>query len=110
VVAFDLCDLGMGEARRDAPPAARVEDEWAVFSRIEVPTPTRLVRHITTFVRDESGLWRRDDERHENVLVDTSTVPQQFAAHGVSATVGTSFGAEPLPVGMVTVTGRRVGG
>ena len=107
VVALDLCDLRYGEVRRQAQPYARVEDDWAIFTTYEVPSPERFVRRITTFVRGEDGSWRRDDERHENVLVDTSTVPGLLAAAGVQATVGPSFGDESLPEGLVAVVGRR---
>jgi SAM-dependent methyltransferase len=76
-------------------------------SRYESPAPARFVRHITTFVAAGDDSWRRDDERHENVLVDTAGVPALLAAHGVEATVSAGFGDRPLPDGMVAVTGRR---
>jgi SAM-dependent methyltransferase len=107
IVAFDLCDLRYGTVRRDAPPFARVEEEWAIFTAYDVPSPARFVRRITTFVRQDDGSWRRDDERHENVLVDTSTVPGLLAAAGVQARVAASFGDESLPEGIVAVVGRR---
>lgn len=109
VLALDLCDRRFGEVRKDAPAGTRVEDDWAVASRTEIPSPDRLVRHITTFVRVDAGGWRRDDERHDNVLLDTSLVPARLAAHGLQATVAPSFGIEPLPEGMVAVTGHRSG-
>lgn len=51
--------------------------------------------------------WRRDDERHENVLVDTAQVPARLAELGVVARVSASFGDEGLPEGLVAVVGRR---
>jgi hypothetical protein len=63
------------------------------------------VRDITTFVPDGAGAWRRSHERHRNVLVDTSAIPALLAAHGVTASVGTSFGAAELPPGLRAVTG-----
>ncbi len=107
VLAIDLCDLGWGAARRDAPARAEVTDEWAIITRFSVPDPTRFVREITVFVREDSGAWRRDDERHENVLVDTAAVPAFLKEYGIDATVGSSFGMEELPVGLRVVTGRR---
>jgi SAM-dependent methyltransferase len=107
VVALDLLDLSYGVARADAAPYARVEDGWALFTRYESPAPERFVRHITTFVAAGDGSWRRDDERHENVLVDTAGVPALLAAHGVEATLSAGFGDQRLPEGMVAVTGRR---
>jgi hypothetical protein len=62
---------------------------------------------ITTFVPDGHGAWRRDSEHHENVLVDTSGLPALLREHGVTATVGSSFGTEELPTGMVAVTATR---
>jgi SAM-dependent methyltransferase len=105
VLAIDLCDLEFGRARRDAPDLARVTDDWAIISRMSIPSPDRCVREITTFVRAPDGSWRRDDERHDNVLLDTAQVPALLRAHGLEAAVGTSFGGEELPVGLVTVTG-----
>ena len=62
---------------------------------------------MTTFVRQQDGSWRRDDERHDNVLVDTSAVPVLLARHGVDATVSTSFGEAELPIGLVAVVGLK---
>ncbi len=107
IVALDLCDLRFGEVRRQAPPYARVEDDWAIFTTYDAPSPDRFVRLITTFVRREDRAWRRDDERHENVLVDTSRVAGVLAAAGVQATVRPSFGDESLPEGLVAVVGHR---
>ena len=109
VLALDLLDLRYAAARTDAAPYARVEDGWALFTRYEAPRADRFVRHITTFVRAEDRSWRRDDERHENVLLDTAEVPGSLAAHGVEATVAPSFGDERLPDGLVAVVGRKVG-
>jgi hypothetical protein len=73
-----------------------------------VPEPNRYVRIMTTFIREEDGTWRRDDERHDNVLIDSSKVPELLAAHGVEATVSRRFGDEQMPTGLVAVVGRRV--
>jgi SAM-dependent methyltransferase len=109
-LAIDLCDLDYGRARRDAADLARVTDEWAIISRMSIPRPDRCVREITTFVRTPDGSWRRDDERHDNVLIDTARVPTLLRAHGLEVVVGTSFGGEELPVGLMTVTGHRAQG
>jgi SAM-dependent methyltransferase len=107
LLALDLCDLSWGQARLDAPDLVRVTHEWALFSRFSVPSPDRFVREMTTFVRNDDGSWRRDDERHDNVLLDTSLVPAWLAEHGVDAVIGPSFGGEELPAGLVTVVGER---
>ena len=108
VLAVDLLDRRYGEARRDAPPYARVEEDWALVTRYEAPARDRFVRHITTFVAAGDGSWRRDDERHENVLVDTAGVPAVLGEHGVRVSVEPSFGGERLAEGLVAVIGRRI--
>jgi SAM-dependent methyltransferase len=115
VLSIDLLDLDYGPSRRDAPPFAKVTDDWAIVTRYSLPAPDRFVREITTFLpRDDDagvgvgvgagagGTWRRDDERHENVLVDTARVPALLADHGVTATVG----ASTVP-GMRLIVGHR---
>ncbi len=62
---------------------------------------------MTTFVRNDDGTWRRDDEHHDNVLIDTSRVPALLAEHGVDAKVGRSFGSEELPIGLHTIIGHK---
>jgi SAM-dependent methyltransferase len=110
VLAIDLCDLGYAEARGDQPPSRGwVGDDWAIVTEFAVPSPDRFVRQMATFVRNEDGSWRRDDERHDNVLIDTSRVPALLARYGVEAEVRTSFGSETLPAGLHAIVGRRPG-
>ena len=107
MLAIDICDLEWGEVRRDAPPLGRAGDDWAIVTESSVPTPNRFVRQMAIFVRTDDGSWRRDDERHENVLVDTTRVPGMLAEHGVEAYVASSFGGEQLPAGLRAIIGRR---
>jgi SAM-dependent methyltransferase len=107
--ALDLCDLEWGALRREAPNSAKIDEDWAIVTRFEVPSPDRFVRHITTFLRNDDGSWRRDDERHDNVLVDTATIPARLAGGGLEVTVRPSFGDETLPPGLRVVLGRRPG-
>jgi SAM-dependent methyltransferase len=107
VFAIDLLDVRYGEVRTEQPDMARLDDAWAIYTRYEVPAPDRFVRAITTFVRNDDGSWRRDDERHENVLVDTSRVPALLAEHGIDAEVRASFGTEKLPDGLTAIVGGR---
>jgi hypothetical protein len=65
---------------------------------------------MTIFVRDDDGSWLRDDERHDNVLIDTARVPGLLRDHGVDARIAPSFGSEQLPEGLVAVIGRRPAG
>ncbi|CAN5563681.1 hypothetical protein BH24ACT26_BH24ACT26_00610 [soil metagenome] len=107
VLAIDLCDLEWGEARRGVPNLGRADDDWAIITEFSVPSADRFVREMTTFIRNEDGSWRRDDERHDNVLIDVGRVPALLGDHGVEATVASSFGAERLPQGLRVVLGHR---
>lgn len=107
VLAIDLCDLEWGEARREMAGVGRVGEDWAIVTAWSVPAPSRFVREMTTFVRNDDGSWRRDDERHDNVLVDTTLVPELLARHGVEARVASSFGSVELPTGLRAVIGTR---
>jgi SAM-dependent methyltransferase len=107
VVALDLCDLEYGASRRGEPPFARITDEWAIITEFDLASPQRFVRQMATFLRNDDDTWRRDDERHDNVLIATSAVPELLGEHGVAATVGDSFGTEELPAGLRTIVGRK---
>jgi hypothetical protein len=54
-------------------------------------------------------MWRRDDEMHDNVLVDTSEIPALLTDNGIDAEIRESFGGETLPTGLVAVVGYRRG-
>lgn len=107
VLAIDLADLRWAEARLDLEQHSRVADDWVIVTRYEIPAPNRYVRKMTTFLRNTDGTWRRSDERHDNVLIDTAAVPARLADHGVSATVGAAFGTEVLPDGLAVITGTK---
>ena len=107
VLAVDICDLQWGVARREAPNHGRVGEDWAIVTEYSMPSPTRFVRQIAVFVRNHDGSWRRDDERHDNILIDTTRLPGLLAEHQVEATVTASFGSETLPVGLRAVIGWR---
>ena len=107
ILALDICDLEWGRARQAAPSIGRVGDNWAIVTEFSMPSRARFVRQMAVFIREENGLWRRDDERHDNVLIDTSHLPGLLAEHQVQATVAASFGEETLPVGLHAVVGYR---
>ena len=104
VLAFDICDFRWGEARRDEPPRVWFDEEWVLITRTSVPDRGTFRREMTTFVR-AGEMWRRNDEVHDNVLVDTSQIPALLGRHGVDAEVRASFGTEVLPTGLVAVIG-----
>jgi SAM-dependent methyltransferase len=108
--AIDICDLEWAAVRQGAPGAGKIADDWAIAVEFSIPAPDRFVRDIATFIRNADGTWRRDDERHENVLLDTTLIPDFLRPHGVDVAIGTSFGAETLPPGLRTLVGRRRGG
>lgn len=107
MLAVDICDLEWGVAHRDAPNLGRVGDDWAIIAEFSTPSPARFVRQMAVFVRNQDGSWRRDDERHDNVLIDTSRLAGLLADHHVDATITTAFGAETLPIGLHAVIGHR---
>jgi SAM-dependent methyltransferase len=107
VLAIDVCDLEFGRVRAGEGTVGRAGPDWAVLADFSAPAPDRVVRDITTFVPDGAGAWRRSRERHEYVLVDTSLIPALLSRHGVTATVGSAFGAAELPPGLRAVTGVR---
>jgi SAM-dependent methyltransferase len=105
IVAFDVCDLAWG--RRDLSTQARAGEEWAIITEFSLPSRDRFVREITTFLPNGDGTWRRDHERHENVLVDVTRVPGVLAGQGVEASVRPAFGTETLMAGLFAIAGSR---
>ena len=106
VLAFDLCDFEWGEARLDAPPQVWFGDDWALITRTSVSERRIFRREMTMFTR-AGDAWRRDDETHDNVLVDTDTIPTLLGELGLEAEIRRSFGDETLPIGLVAVIGHR---
>ncbi len=107
VLAVDCCDLEWGRAREGHDVHARVGDDWAIVTRYGRPSPEVFVREMTTFLREADGCWRRDDERHDNVLVDTAAVPGWVAPTGVTIEVAQAFGDERFPAGLRALIGRK---
>lgn len=107
VLAIDLCDLDYAEAVSGEPVFAKVADDWAIVTRRSTPSPARFVRTMTTFTRTADDAWRRDDEVHVNVLVDTAQAASLLVAEGIDAAVRTAFGAEALPPGLRAIVGAR---
>ena len=107
VLAIDVCDLEWGAARRDVATHGRVGQDWAIITETSTPAANRFVREMTIFVKNDDGSWRRDEERHDNVLIDTTLVPGLLAQQGVEAQVRPSFGTEQLPTGLRALVGHR---
>ncbi len=106
-------DLGFGfHADRCAPGILAIghvlnylSDEAAVARAADAMAGALRPGGVLAFVRNQDGCWRRDDERHDNVLVDASQIVGLLRSHGVDVVLGTSFGVEELPTGLVTVVG-----
>jgi SAM-dependent methyltransferase len=109
LLAIDLCDLEWAAARAEQRPVGWVSEDWALVTEFSVPSPDRYVRQMAMFTRNDDGSYRRDDERHENVMVDVSTVPPLLAEHGVETEVLDAFGDEELPAGLKVIVGRKAG-
>lgn len=110
ILAFDVCDLAYGEARRGERSMGWVRDDWTLVTQFSRPTPELFVRQMAVFTRNPDGSWRRDDERHENVLLDVTTIPPLLAAHGVEAELRPAFGDETeMPTALYAVVGRKAG-
>lgn len=102
--AVDIADLEWAQNAR-VGQIVKVEDDWAWINRVSSPRPDLYLREMTSFVRQPDGAWHRDDERHENVLIDTTEIPGWLAEANVDARVGDSFGTENLPTGLRAVVG-----
>ena len=107
VLAFDICDHEWGESRRGQVPRVWSGEDWVLITRTSLPNRGTYRRDMTTFVQIDHELWRRDDEVHDNVLVDAKAIPAILDRHGVETEVRVSFGSETLPRGLVAVVARR---
>jgi SAM-dependent methyltransferase len=107
VFAVDICDFRWAESRVGQNPLPRVGDDWAILTRWEIPDRTRFRRVMTTFLRNDDGTWRRDDETHDNVMVDTASIPALLAPTGVDVEVRPAFGDETFPEGLVALVGTK---
>ena len=93
VLALDLEDLSTRDAQMARPPAAWVGEDWALFMERVSDGPTHFARVQTVFVREDDGRYRREHERHDNVLIDVpGVVPPLLEAEGLEVSVGLSFG------------------
>jgi SAM-dependent methyltransferase len=109
ILAFDVCDFSYAEARvDDLSSRGWVDDDWALITQFSLPARDQFVREMTIFTRNDDGTWRRDEERHDNVLLDVATIPPLLAEHGVDAEVRDAFGTERLPPGLKVIVGRKV--
>ena len=107
ILAIDICDLAWGRVRRGTTSVGWVGEDWGLVTRFPFEGEDRYIREMTTFTRSPDGSYRRDDERHDNVLIDTAQIPSLLSEHGVDAQVRSTFGAEPLAEGLVAIVGTK---
>jgi SAM-dependent methyltransferase len=103
VLAVDLMTEAFADRRE---VHAKVDDDWAIVTRYSRPEPGRFDRAITVF-RRVGEHWRRSDEQHRNVTFDAQEALRILRDEGVDARLGTAFGEETLPQGLVVLTGAR---
>ena len=59
-------------------------------------------------MREDDGRYRREHERHDNVLIDVpGVVPPLLEAEGLDVAVGLSFGDETNMEGLMVVVATR---
>jgi hypothetical protein len=96
------------DAQLTRPPTAWVGDDWALVIERVSDAPDHFARVHTIFEREDDGRYRRDLERHDNVLIDVrAVVPPLLAAEGLDVEVGRSFGTETNMDGLLVVVARR---
>src|SRR5262249_15777598 len=88
ILAVDLCDLAWHAANHGRPAQARLAGDWALIPTFHTPAEDRVAFELTVFTRNPDGTWRRDDERHDLVLTDTTQIPSWFTATDIELSVG----------------------
>jgi SAM-dependent methyltransferase len=108
VLAVDLEDLTTRDAQMARPPSGWLGDDWAMVIDRVSDAPDHFARVQTIFVREDDGRYRRELERHDNVLIDVhAVVPPLLEAEGLEVEVRKSFGTETNMEGLVVVVARR---
>ncbi len=92
---------------RDRPPCGWVTTGRCSWSGSS-DGPTHFARVQTLFLREDDGRYRREHERHDNVLIDVpGVVPPLLRAEGLDVEVGLSFGTETNMEGLMVVVATR---
>lgn len=108
VLALDLEDLTTRNAQMARWPEGWVGDDWALMIERVSDAPDHFARVHTIFEREDDGRYRREVERHDNVLIDVhAVVPPLLAAEGLDVEVRRSFGTETNMDGLLVVVARR---
>lgn len=108
VLALDLEDLTTREAQMPRPPGGWARDGWAMVTERASDGPDHFARLMTIFTREPDGRYRRDFERHDNVLVDVEGVVRPLLeGRGLDVWIGMSFGDEVNMEGLRVVKAWR---
>jgi SAM-dependent methyltransferase len=108
VLALDLEDLTTREAQMARPPSGWVGNDWALVIERVSDAPNHFARVHTIFEREDDGRYRREFERHDNVLIDVHAfVRPLLEAEGLDVDVRRSFGTETNMEGLLVVVAHR---
>ena len=109
VLAFDVCDLAYGARSVDGLASrgwlgGRLGADHGVLGSCAGPVraPDGDLHPATT-----TGTWRRDDERHDNVLVDVATIPALLAGTASRPRCATRSGPSGCRPASKVVVGRK---
>lgn len=104
VLALDLEDLTTRDAQMARPPSGWVGDDWALVIERVSDRPDHFARDQTIFVQEADGRYRRERERHDNVLIDVHAVVRPLLeAEGLAVEVRKSFGTETNMEGLLSL-------
>jgi len=110
ILALDLEDVSLVDVPLRPHPIGWLADDWALVVEHVSDGPSHLAREHTIFVREADGRYRREFERHDNVLVDVSAVAGRvLGSEGLVVEVSDSFGDEANMTGLKVVTAVRAG-
>jgi SAM-dependent methyltransferase len=108
VLALDLEDLDTRDAQLARPPTAWLRDDWAMVVERASDAPDHFARLMTMFLREPDGRYRREFERHDNVLVDVDALVRPLLeGEGMDVDIARSFGDEANMEGLRVVKARR---
>jgi SAM-dependent methyltransferase len=108
VLALDLEDLATRDAQMARPTGGWVSDDGAMVMERVSDGPDHYARVMTLFLREDDGRYRREVERHDNVLVDVhAVVPPLLEAEGLDVEIRRSFGTETNMEGLLVVVAHR---
>lgn len=107
LLVLDMQDLSWNQAFQHGSNRARVDDDWVIISEFSLPCATRFVRKNISFLKMEDTHWRRHEEVHTTVLIDTKKLPEHLSQYGLDVTIQSSLGDYKLQQGLVAVIGRK---